>query len=74
LGGLFSAVPPRQEDRTMQAVIASLTQFLSFDVVTLRTRLRTLRYADERATMVATTLLADAARVFVAAWIVIVIL
>ncbi|HEX7005645.1 MAG TPA: hypothetical protein VF274_00770 [Alphaproteobacteria bacterium] len=58
----------------MQAVIASLTQFLSFDVVTLRTRLRTLRYADERATMVATTLLADAARVFVAAWIVIVIL
>jgi hypothetical protein len=58
----------------MQAVFASLTQFLSFDVVTLRARLRTLKNADDRTTMVATTLLADAARIFVAAWIVIVIL
>lgn len=54
----------------MQAVFASLTQFLSFDVVTLRARLSQLRNADDRATMVAITLLADAARVFVAAWIV----
>ena len=39
-------------------------------MVTLRARLRELRRADDRATMVAITLLADAARVFVAAWIV----
>jgi hypothetical protein len=58
----------------MQAVFSSLTQFLSFDVVTLHARLRKLTSADDRTMMVATTVLADAARIFVAAWIVIVIL
>lgn len=57
----------------MQAVFASLTQFFSFDIVTLGARLRALRSSDDRLMMVATTLLADTARIFIAAWIITVI-
>jgi hypothetical protein len=65
---------PSQEDRTVRQVFASLIQFLSFDVVTLGARLRALKSADDKTMMVATTVLADAARIFIAAWIVIVIM
>ena len=58
----------------MQAVFASVTQFFSFDIVTLGARLRALKNADDKLMMVATTLLADAARIFIAAWIVTVIM
>ena len=58
----------------MQAVFASFTQFFSFDIVTLGTRLRALTDSDDKIMMVATTLLADAARIFIAAWILTVIL
>ena len=58
----------------MQAVFASFTQFFSFDIVTLGARLRSLKSDDDKFMMVATTLLADGARIFIAAWILTVIL
>jgi hypothetical protein len=74
LGGLFFPAHPSQEDRTVQAVFASVTQFFSFDIVTLGARLRALKNADDKTMMVATTLLADAARIFIAAWIITVVM
>ena len=58
----------------MRNAFASLAQVLSFDVVTLGARLKALKSADDRTMMVFTTVLADAVRVCIAAWIVIVIL
>jgi hypothetical protein len=75
LGGLFFAHPqPHRKERAVRQVLASFIQFLSFDVVTLGARLRALNEADDKLMMVATTLLADGSRIFIAAWIVVVFL
>lgn len=75
MGGLFFAPSqPSRKDRKVRQVFASLILFLSFDVVTLGARLRALKNADDKLMMVATTLLADGARIFVAAWFVTLIL
>jgi len=58
----------------VRQVFASFIQFLSFDVVTLGARLRALKEADDKLMMVATTLLADGSRIFIAAWLVVVFL
>jgi hypothetical protein len=75
LGGLFFALSqPSRKERAVRQVLASFIQFLSFDVVTLGARLRALKDADDKLMMVATTLLADGARIFIAAWIAVVFL
>jgi hypothetical protein len=58
----------------VQAVLASLSQILSFDVVTLPARLRQLSDDNDKTMLIFATLVADAVRVALAAWIVVVVL